>query len=151
MKQTQHIIFAMLLVPNLLVSQEHDLSEDTVIYKDFNFDGQKDIALKDSSHQSCYGGTAYRIYLKKETMFVWNEAFSKLTYAKSCGMFKVDHSHKQLITTFKSGCCQHSTTYYRIDDDRPLPIKVIKEVHDPITNKTTTTIQNTINTKEGGQ
>ncbi|HLR38106.1 MAG TPA: hypothetical protein VK084_08675, partial [Chitinophagaceae bacterium] len=36
--------------------------QNVLIYEDFNFDGQKDLAISDGNH-SCYGGPSYQIYL----------------------------------------------------------------------------------------
>ena len=101
-------------------------SQSVLIYEDFNFDGNKDLALM-SGYHSCYGGPAFNIYLATTSGFEYNSGFSVLSN-EYCGMFQVDEESQTLHTMVKSGCCWHQFSEYKVIDNEP---KIIKSVtHD---------------------
>ena len=115
-------------------------NQKIIIYQDFNFDGQKDFAIQ-NDNSACYGSASYKIFLKESTTFCLNKKFSKLADEPFCGLFEVDNEKNQLITFQKSGCCQHITTTYSVENNIPTPILIVKEEYDPNTNLKTITKQ----------
>jgi len=99
--------------------------QSILIFEDFNFDGQEDIALR-TGFFSCYGGPSYAVYLAQGKGFVYNESFSELGQ-NYCGMFQVDTDKKQLHTMTKSGCCWHEFATYEVYNDTVVPVEVIEE------------------------
>lgn len=92
--------------------------QSVLIFDDFNFDGNKDLALKTGNY-SCYGGPSYNIYLAHGDGFVYSDEFSELAH-NNCGMFGVDTDRKLIYTMSKSGCCYHEYSHYRVVDDVPI-------------------------------
>lgn len=101
--------------------------QSALTFDDFNFDGEKDLALNDGNNGG-YGSPSYQIYLfsKKDNKFVHDAAFTEL--AQSLGMFEVDAEKKMLFVFSKSGCCWHQTEGYKIEKNKPL--KVYEETED---------------------
>ena len=98
-----------------------------LIYDDFNFDGQKDLAIQDGRY-GCYGGTSYQIYLKQGNTFKYSEAFSELTHG-NCGFFDIDEENKTLHTMTKSGAAWHQYSTYKVINNKPVAIDIIEEEH----------------------
>lgn len=96
-----------------------------LIYDDFNFDGQKDLAIQDGRY-GCYGGTSYQIYLKQGNTFKHSEEFSDLTHG-NCGFFDIDEEDKTLHTMTKSGAAWHQYSTYKIINNKPVAIRIIEE------------------------
>ncbi|ERL56752.1 XAC2610-related protein [Psychrobacter aquaticus] len=96
-----------------------------LIYKDFNFDWQKDLALKDGSN-GCYGGPSYQVYLKKGAKFAHSEAFTELAQGY-CGFFGVDEDSQTLSTMTKSGAAWHQFSEYKVIDNKPVAVHIIEE------------------------
>lgn len=96
-----------------------------LIYDDFNFDGQKDLALMDGNH-GCYGGPSYQVYLKKGAKFVRNESFTELAQG-NCGFFKVDKGNKTLSTMTKSGAAWHQYSEYKVINNKPVAVHIVEE------------------------
>lgn len=108
--------------------QELPYGEQSVlIYKDFNFDGKKDLAINDGNH-SCYGGPSYQIYLADKDGFYFDEAFTELAQ-NNCGMFMVNQAEQTLETMTKSGCCWHQYSTYTIKDNQPYLLKRTEDDH----------------------
>lgn len=99
--------------------------QSLIIYQDFNFDGKKDLAVR-NAESSCYGGPAYNIYLAHQGGFKRNADFEVLSN-QFCGMFGVDAQNKQLSTMTKSGCCYHEYTDYVVEGNKPVAIKTVYE------------------------
>ena len=95
-----------------------------LIYEDFNFDNNSDLAVM-NGEGSCYGGPTYSIYLFEKGKFVYDEEFSELG-TDNCGMFQVDAKLKQLHTFTKSGCCWYLETNYKIVNNKPITIETIE-------------------------
>lgn len=120
-------------------SKEHQLGENisanivsspygehsVLIYKDFNFDGQKDLALRDGRN-GCYGGPSYQVYLKKGAKFAHSEAFTELAQGY-CGFFGVDEESQTLSTMTKSGAAWHQYSEYKVIDNKPVAVHIIEE------------------------
>ncbi len=113
--------------------------QSILIYEDFNFDGNQDLAVM-FGQESCYHGPSYSIYLFDKGKFVYDDAFSALA-TENCGMFQVNAKLKQLNTFTKSGCCWHLDTTYKIVNNNPIVIKTIEMNHQkyPFLYTTTTT------------
>ncbi len=109
-----------------------------LIYNDFNFDGKKDIAIQKEMN-GCYQGPSYQIFLKEGQTFKWNKDFTRLAQGPYCGMFEVNSLKKQLKTSYKSGCCLHSTTTYEVKNNIPTAVNEIIEQYDPGTKTKTVT------------
>ncbi|MDQ1805139.1 FG-GAP repeat protein [Chryseobacterium sp. CKR4-1] len=99
--------------PSVNVIQLYD-EQSPLIFKDFNFDGFEDIAIR-NGNESSYGGPSYDVYVYNTTrkQFVISEELTDLA-RENLGMFQTDPKRKRLITFSKSGCCWHLTTEYRV-------------------------------------
>ncbi len=96
-----------------------------LIYDDFNFDNQKDLALRDGRY-GCYGGPSYQVYLKQGNRFVHNEAFTELAQG-NCGFFGIDEDTQTLYTMTKSGAAWHQYTDYKVINNKPVAVHIIEE------------------------
>lgn len=99
--------------------------QSPLIFNDFNFDGQEDIAIR-NGNAGAYGGPSYDIYVFNRTRnkFVLSDELSKLTH-ESLGMFKVDADQKRILTFNKSGCCYHIRSEYVVVPKKGL--RLVKE------------------------
>jgi hypothetical protein len=106
--------------------QEMPYGEQSIlIFQDFNFDGQKDLAIQDGQN-SCYGGPSYQIFLKTDKDFTKSESFTRLAQ-EYCGMFTVDAVKKKIYAMTKSGCCWHEYSDFVVENNAPKAVKVIVE------------------------
>ncbi|WP_245809059.1 XAC2610-related protein [Acinetobacter populi] len=89
-------------------------NQSGVIFGDFNFDGNEDIAIQDGNY-GAYGGVTYDIYVmnRKRQKFIYSAELSRLTQ-ESLGMFRLDPDTKRIITLNKSGCCNHTRSEYEV-------------------------------------
>lgn len=110
--------------PSVNIIQLYD-EQSPLIFDDFNFDGQQDLAIR-NGNESSYGGPSYDVYVFNKTrqQFVMSSELTKLAI-ESLGMFQTDDTRKRLITFAKSGCCFHVTSEYAV-----IPNKGIKLVHE---------------------
>lgn len=110
--------------PSVNIIQLYD-EQSPLIFKDFNFDGSEDIAIR-NGNESSYGGPSYDVYVYNSTkkQFVPSEELTTLAF-ENLGMFQTDSKRKRLITFSKSGCCWHITTEYQI-----LPKKGLDKVYE---------------------
>lgn len=99
--------------------------QSVVISEDFNFDGKKDIAIMDGSY-SCYGGPSFQIYLDKENTLIHSPEFTRLGQ-EYCGMFQINQETKTIFTSTKSGCCWHQYSEFKVQNNKPIAIKIIEE------------------------
>lgn len=100
-----------------------------LIYDDFNFDGQKDLAIKDGRN-GCYGGPSYQVYLKDGETFVHSEGFTDLAQGY-CGFFGVNKDSQTLYTMTKSGAGWHQYSEYKVIDNKPVAVHVLVEEYNP--------------------
>lgn len=109
--------------PSVNVIQLYN-EQSPLIFDDFNFDGQQDLAIR-NGNSSRYGGPSYDVYVFNKTRqkFVISDALTSLAN-DNLGMFQTDHQRKRLITFAKSGCCYHETTEYAV-----IPNKGLKQVY----------------------
>lgn len=108
-------------------------TKDTVLYDeqgpvilgDFNFDGHRDLAVR-NGNKSGYHGPSYDIYLFNltEKRFVLNQQFTKLA-TENLGMFFVDPEKKLLTTFTKDGCCWHQSSQYEVINNK---IKLVSKL-----------------------
>lgn len=96
--------------------------QSPVIIDDFNFDGSKDIAIR-NGNDSGYGGPSYDIHVWNLTKkaFVKSDELTALAH-ENLGMFQVDAKRKRLITFAKSGCCWHKTSEYEVRPGKGLQL-----------------------------
>lgn len=99
--------------------------QSVVMYEDFNFDGNKDLAIEDGQN-SCYHGPSFQIYLADKGRFTLSPAFTRLAQ-EYCGMFDVDAENKQLHTMTKSGCCWHQYSIFTVKDNQPQAISIVED------------------------
>nr|WP_163000496.1 hypothetical protein [Pseudomonas viridiflava] len=98
--------------------QELPYGEQSVlIYKDFNFDGIKDLALMDGQN-SCYHGPSFQVFLGTANGFKHSDSFTKLAQ-ENCGIFGVDEKKREISTMTKDGCCWHQMATYSIRNGEP--------------------------------
>lgn len=116
--------------PSVNVIQLYD-EQSPLIFDDFNFDGQQDLAIRNGNYSS-YGGPSYDVYVfnKTKAKFVLSDALTKLA-VENLGMFQTDHKRQRLITFNKSGCCYHETIEYVV-----VPNKGLKAVYKVIEDAT---------------
>ena len=110
--------------PSVNIIQLYD-EQSPLIFDDFNFDGQEDLAIR-NGNESSYGGPSYDVYVFNKTrqQFVLSNALTALAY-DNLGMFQTDLKRKRIITFAKSGCCFHVTSEYAV-----IPNKGLKLVHE---------------------
>lgn len=96
-----------------------------LIYDDFNFDNQKDLALRDGRN-GCYGGPSYQVYLKKDNTFIHSDGFTDLAQGY-CGFFGIDKDSETLNTMTKSGAAWHQFSEYKVINDEPVVVRIIEE------------------------
>lgn len=96
-----------------------------LIYDDFNFDDQKDLALRDGRN-GCYGGPSYQVYLKQGDTFVHSDGFTDLAQGY-CGFFGIDKDSETLNTMTKSGAAWHQFSEYKVINDEPVVVRIIEE------------------------
>ena len=92
--------------------------QSIVIFDDFNFDGKKDIALKDGNN-SCYNGPSYQVYLFTNGKFLKSKEFTKLA-SDYCGFFSYDAENKAIHTMTKDGCCWHEFSKFSVINNKPV-------------------------------
>src|SRR5690554_4089275 len=97
-------------------------SQSVFLYKDYNFDNIKDLALM-NGYNSCYGGPSFDIYLAENDNFIYSSSFSYLSN-EYCGMFQVNTENNTLHATLKSGCCWHQFTDFKVINNEPKPVKI---------------------------
>lgn len=100
-------------VPSVNVIQLYN-EQSPLIFDDFNFDGQQDLAIRNGNNSN-YGGPSYDVYVfnKTRNQFMLSDELTTLA-VENLGMFQTDHQRKRLITFAKSGCCYHETTEYTV-------------------------------------
>ncbi|XID75484.1 XAC2610-related protein [Alkanindiges sp. WGS2144] len=110
--------------PSVNVIQLYD-EQSPLIFEDFNFDGQQDLAIR-NGNQGSYGGPSYDVYVFNKTRqkFVPSSELTALTY-ENLGMFQTDSKRQRLATFAKSGCCFHVTSEYAV-----IPGKGLKLVYE---------------------
>lgn len=96
-----------------------------LIYDDFNFDNQKDLALRDGRY-GCYGGPSYQVYLKDGDTFVHSDDFTELAQG-NCGFFDIDEDMQTLHTMTKSGAAWHQYSDYKVINNKPVAVRIIEK------------------------
>nr|WP_199157518.1 hypothetical protein [Pedobacter sp. ASV2] len=94
--------------------------QSPLIFGDFNFDGNEDVAIRNGSN-SAYNDPSYDVYTfnSSKGKFVISKELTDLASTNS-GMFKIDRKNKQISVYKKDGCCYNKTTNYRIDSKKGL-------------------------------
>lgn len=112
-------------LPNPTSQAPSNRDPTVIIYEDFDFDGQRDLAVRDGN-DSCYGQPSYRVFLRAAGGFVASEAFTDLV-TSGCGMFSVDAKRKHLHTWSKGGCCAYSSREYDVVGHEPRLLHELEE------------------------
>lgn len=88
--------------------------QSPLIFGDFNFDGNEDIAIRNGNN-SGYSGPSYDIYVYNKTkkQFVVSKELTNLASTK-LGMFEIDKTRKRIKISEKSGCCWHKSTEFSV-------------------------------------
>ncbi|WKN43569.1 XAC2610-related protein [Tunicatimonas pelagia] len=89
--------------------------QEVIVYRDFNFDGHKDLALQQYYSSK---GPAYTIYLYNGTDFVKNAVFTEIIL-RSQGNYELLPNEKEILITGSGGCCYHIFSTYKIIDGYP--------------------------------
>lgn len=95
-----------------LNSKELSHEESPLIFLDFNFDGNEDLAIRNGNNSS-YGGPSYDVYVSNssQTKFILSDELTELAVG-NLGMFEIDSKRKRIITNSKSVCCWHQSAEY---------------------------------------
>lgn len=107
------------------IANRHYGEHSVLIYDDFNFDDQKDLALRDGRN-GCYGGPSYQVYLKEDNTFVHSDGFTELAQGY-CGFFDIDKDSEILSTMTKSGAAWHQFKEFKVINDKPVVVHIIEE------------------------
>ncbi|MGM8884814.1 XAC2610-related protein [Psychrobacter sp. 1U2] len=107
------------------IANRHYGEHSVLIYDDFNFDDQKDLALRDGRN-GCYGGPSYQVYLKEDNTFVHSDGFTELAQGY-CGFFDIDKDSEILSTMSKSGAAWHQFKEFKVINDEPVVVRIIEE------------------------
>lgn len=103
----------------------HELAPDQtmLVFGDFNFDGQQDMAVRNGNNGG-YAEPSYDIYLfdPDSPTLVLNKAFSALTREPQLGLFGVDPAGRKLLTQTKSGCCWRQSATWEIQGNKPVMV-----------------------------
>jgi hypothetical protein len=120
--------------------------QSPLIFDDFNFDGQEDLAIRNGNN-SGYGGPSYDVYVFNSTKnkFVLSDELTTLA-TENLGMFETNHKTKRLTAYAKSGCCLHITTEYSIVPKKGL-VKVGETTEDATGKKVIVTTRKLVNNK----
>jgi hypothetical protein len=120
--------------------------QSPLIFDDFNFDGQEDLAIRNGNN-SGYGGPSYDVYVfnSSKNKFVLSKELTVLA-TENLGMFETDHKTNRLTTYGKSGCCWHITTEYSVVPKKGL-VKVGEVTEDATGEKVIITTRKLVNNK----
>ena len=96
--------------PNILYNYQH-----LVFFEDYNFDGVKDLAIRDGNHNFDQG-PSYQIYLysPKSKRFVHNQALTNLNQNKYIGAMEVDQKNQVLRAFSRSYGRWESTEVFKV-------------------------------------
>ena len=110
-----------------LNAEELNGDDIPVIFDDFNFDGEEDLAIR-NGNASGYGGPSYDIYLfdKQVKKFVLNVELTVLA-TTNLGLFEIDKKRKRLIASSKSGCCWHQAVEYEWINNALVDVREVTE------------------------
>ena len=143
------VIFKDMLAYNPNISKKsRGLYDDeySVIFDDFNFDGQEDVAIC-NGRGGGYGMPSYDVYLfnKNTGKFSKNKWLTRLAEGGYLGLFFVDPKKRRLTAFSKSGCCYHEIEEYEVVQDRPVLVE--KTIDDATGSKRVITTRKRINGK----
>ncbi|WP_405415487.1 XAC2610-related protein [Maribacter sp. Asnod1-A12] len=103
--------------------------QSIIIYQDFNFDGKKDLAVMDGQF-SCYHGPSFQVYLETGEGLKHSPEFTRLAQ-EYCGMFQIDYESETINAMTKSGCCWHQFSEFKVEENKPIPVKIIERSFSP--------------------
>ncbi|WP_157986724.1 XAC2610-related protein [Chitinophaga alhagiae] len=91
-----------------------------LIFDDFNFDGEEDVAIRNGNNGS-YGGLSYDVYVynKARKTFTRDKWLTTLA-SENLGMFETDRRRRQLTVRQKDGCCWHATIVYGMNANQKM-------------------------------
>lgn len=107
--------------------------QGVVVHEDFNFDGNKDLALQlDYSSK----GPVYTIYLYNGSTFVYDSSYTHIIQ-NSQGNYDLEPNTKEIFTRSSGGCCYSSAITYKIIDGIPFMMyHYIQESNGPFYTET---------------
>ena len=90
-----------------------------VNFVDYNMDGKPDIAIQTGS-DGPYAQPSYDILLNTGKGFRHSAELTALS-AESLNSLEVEEN--LLVASSKSGCCEHSRSWYAVVNDKPVPVR----------------------------
>jgi len=108
--------------------------QNVIVYKDFNFDGENDLAIQDYFSSK---GPSYTIYLYNKDSFQLDRTFTEIIQ-NSQGNYELDPASKTIQTMSSGGCCWHSFSTFIVKEGKPYPSREeVKESDLPFNINTT--------------
>jgi len=108
--------------------------QSAIVYDDFNFDGEKDLAIQEFFSTK---GPAYLIYLFQDNSFKPDIEFTRIIQ-NSQGNYELNPVSKTIKTTSSDGCCSHSSATFVVKDGDLFPLnEKSEEIAQPFTTITT--------------
>jgi len=102
--------------------------DPNIVFEDFNFDGNEDLAICDG-HDGGYGGPTYNVFLYNAASgrFVKSSALSALTRDGYLGLFLVDRQRRHLVAFQKDGAAWHERQTFNMVNSKPVLIEDVVE------------------------
>lgn len=114
-----------------------DSLKNSVVFADFNFDGNDDVAIADGLNND---KRLYKVYLKNESgPFALNEGLTEFVQDHSLA-FQTDSDRKRIITSSQNGCCRNFKSEYIFTPEQRL-VKVYEFEEDTRDPKKVTTVE----------
>lgn len=115
-----------------------DSLKNSIVFEDFNFDGNEDVAIVDKVNDK---NRVFKVYLKNDStqQFVLNESLTNFVLENSL-LFKKDSERKRIITYLKKGCCWSLRSEYIFTPEQRL-VKVYDFEEDTKDPKKVTTVE----------
>lgn len=89
------------------------------VVEDMNFDGYRDIRLVKFLPTGPNIPYLYWMFEPQTQHFIFNSAFSDSEMTSP----QFDNEKKQVLSTWREGCCRYGTNYYEIVDNKPLLVR----------------------------
>ncbi|WP_443938084.1 XAC2610-related protein [Pedobacter sp. MW01-1-1] len=94
--------------------------QSPLVFGDFDFDGNEDIAIRNGSN-SAFKKPSYDVYLYKKAKDIFEKNSILTTIASgNLGMFTVDKKAKEITVNQIEGCCIHKSINYTFDTHKGL-------------------------------
>jgi hypothetical protein len=115
-----------------------DSLKNSIVFEDFNFDGNEDVAIVDGINNK---NRVFKVYLKNDSTqpFVLNESLTNFVLENSL-LFKTDPESKRIITYLKKACCWSLKSEYIFTPEQRL-VKVYEFEEDTKDSKKVITVE----------